>query len=412
MKTLRLIEQTSSTKAKADLLKQLTEDEKAIIYLGLNPDLVYHTTKVNPKSISKVNNRSVLDLKDQCNFLASKKALTNADREMVDSFLEQCDAEHQLWFSRVLLKDLRLGIDAKSVNKVYKSFIPTYELALADIYEEEKHKERLAHSMFDIKLDGIRALAKVTDGQVYIRTRNGKAINNFVDISRELSEMPNGIYDGEIYLHKDNGFQELTQYITKGQPAPSDLGIRFYIFDYLTLSEWESDKATPKFTDRRKRLEKLVNITDKNAFTSPYKAHLGIVNCFECVSTQHLNTRLYEALDEGYEGLMIKDINGEYLKKRSKNILKYKVFRSLEGKVIDFVEGEGRLTGTLGKLVLKLPDDQTFGCGSGFDDETRAKIWSDKQSYLGKSVEVKYQELTKDDIPRFPTFLRFRDDLL
>ena len=49
--------------------------------------------------------------------------------------------------------------------------------------------------------------------------------------------------------------------------------------------------------------------------------------------------------------------------------------------VVEVLEGDGRLTGTLGALVLRYKDN-TVNVGSGFDDATRAKFWKDKNNLL------------------------------
>ena len=59
------------------------------------------------------------------------------------------------------------------------------------------------------------------------------------------------------------------------------------------------------------------------------------------------------------------------------------------------MEGDGRLTGTLGALVLRYKDN-TVNVGSGFDDATRAKFWKDKNNLIGRVIEVKYKEISKD----------------
>ena len=52
---------------------------------------------------------------------------------------------------------------------------------------------------------------------------------------------------------------------------------------------------------------------------------------------------------------------------------------------------------------------------SGFDDGTRAEIWSNKDKYIGRVAEVKYKGVSKDkktgkESLQFPTFLRIRED--
>ena len=53
--------------------------------------------------------------------------------------------------------------------------------------------------------------------------------------------------------------------------------------------------------------------------------------------------------------------------------------------------------------------------GSGFDDETRRKFWTNRESLIGRIVEVKYKEISKDkktglESLQFPIFIRLRED--
>ena len=65
--------------------------------------------------------------------------------------------------------------------------------------------------------------------------------------------------------------------------------------------------------------------------------------------------------------------------------------------------------GDLGALVLEMPDGQVFNCGTGFDDETRKKIWQNRDYYLGKWAKIKSFLIGVKDLPRFPVFTGFRD---
>jgi DNA ligase-1 len=140
-------------------------------------------------------------------------------------------------------------------------------------------------------------------------------------------------------------------------------------------------------------------------------------------------------LNEGYEGLMVRSPNGYYKEGRSTlrdGILgKLKRFSDSEYKVVGYEErmhngNEAKTNalgqtersthkenlvgrGDLGALVLELAPGQTFNCGTGFTDEDRAEIWSNRDKYLGQMVKVKSFLIGVKDAPRFPVFLGWRD---
>ena len=70
------------------------------------------------------------------------------------------------------------------------------------------------------------------------------------------------------------------------------------------------------------------------------------------------------------EGLMLKDPESKYERRRSEKLLKVKKFDDSEAIVIGHQRGTGRCSDMLGALVVKsCVDGQTFKVGSGFDDK-------------------------------------------
>ncbi|NDB64828.1 MAG: ATP-dependent DNA ligase, partial [Euryarchaeota archaeon] len=122
-----------------------------------------------------------------------------------------------------------------------------------------------------------------------------------------------------------------------------------------------------------------------------------------------------QAIDGGYEGIMIKDPGAGYQCKRSHAWLKMKPFIEVSLEVKALEEGTGRNAGKLGALVCEGQDDGkaiATNVGSGLTDDNRHVIWSDQQSVIGQIVEVRADAITQNQDGtyslRFPRFLRFR----
>ena len=118
------------------------------------------------------------------------------------------------------------------------------------------------------------------------------------------------------------------------------------------------------------------------------------------------------AVEQGWEGLMLNK-DALYKCKRTTDLIKIKRFYSMDLPVIKVLEGDGRLKGTLGALVVKYKDN-TVNVGSGFDDETRTKFWKDRDNLIGRVVEVKYKEISKDkktglESLQFPIYIGLRE---
>jgi len=123
------------------------------------------------------------------------------------------------------------------------------------------------------------------------------------------------------------------------------------------------------------------------------------------------------ALEEGYEGLMIKPAEALYHCKRSHAWLKIKPFIEVTLKVVGLEEGTGRNVGKLGALIVEGEDDGKFfklNVGSGLTDEDREVFWESKNKVVGQLVEIRADAATQsqdsDDVwsLRFPRFKTFR----
>jgi DNA ligase-1 len=122
-----------------------------------------------------------------------------------------------------------------------------------------------------------------------------------------------------------------------------------------------------------------------------------------------------DAIANGYEGIMIKDLDAKYVCKRHVAWLKQKPFIEVSLEVTNVEEGTGRNEGRLGALVCSGIDDGktiVVNVGSGFSDSDRIEFWADRDSVIGQIVEVRADAITQNQDGtyslRFPRFLRFR----
>ena len=115
---------------------------------------------------------------------------------------------------------------------------------------------------------------------------------------------------------------------------------------------------------------------------------------------------------EDKEGLMA-NLDTEYKRTRHRGILKVKQFYSMDLPIIGIERGSGKLSHTLGALVLDFKGNEVR-VGSGFTDEDRKRLW-EARALIGKLCEVKYKEISKDkktqmESLQFPVFVRIRED--
>lgn len=128
----------------------------------------------------------------------------------------------------------------------------------------------------------------------------------------------------------------------------------------------------------------------------------------ECIGIDHLLEELARVESLGGEGLMLRSAVAAHRGGRNSDLLKVKSFHDDEALVTAHEDGNGKYAGMVGSLVCVSRRGARFKVGSGLTDAMRSPRAAPKP---GTVITFKYFELTKDGIPRFPTFLRVRPDV-
>ena len=335
------------------------------------------------------------------------------------------DEQWNGFYRRILIKDLRCGVSEKTVNNVAKKQkkdkyrVPVFECMLA--HDSAKHEKKIKGSVcLDKKLDGVRVLT-VIDGvgedAVSQYTRNGKALQNFTHITtyirskvEELGSRPM-VLDGEIV---SNSFQDLMKQVHRKDNVKADDAV-LQLFDIIPLSEFKQGKSVLNQRQRHRMLEEYCKMFEgfDNIQVIP-KVEVDLDTEEGQKKFAEFNK---EAIEQGYEGIMIKDPTAKYECKRSTAWLKQKPFIEVTLEVVDVEEGTGRNQGRLGALVCEGKDDGRMvkvNCGSGFSDADRDTFWNSRDALINQLVEVRADAITQNQdgtyslrFPRFKTFRGF-----
>jgi len=263
-------------------------------------------------------------------------------------------------------------------KKVKQGYSDTLESGLSAMLAHEWTHEPLVFPVYvQPKLDGIRCLVYEKDGQTVFQSRNHTFFQSFPHIQG----IQGLVLDGELYNHSLE-FQEITSMVRKkGHPDLSRL--EYHVYDIIGDGTFEERlrmiQSVPGFVLRNPVETKLVNSVDE---IEAYHA--------DCVK-------------RGYEGIMIRTPGGLYRQTRSKDLLKYKHFKTEEFKVI------GHTVGKEGIPVFECAvGERRFGVMMKSTLEEKQAMLASVESYYGKWLTVKYQELSKDGVPRFPVGIDFR----
>lgn len=267
------------------------------------------------------------------------------------------------------------------------------------------------------KLDGIRCM--VLNDQPVSRTL--KLIpNRFVQ--QELGFYPP--FDGELLVGDPtdpSAFNKSTSGIMSHSGSPEFM---FHVFDYV------GDGYQAMTYEQR--LERVYELTVGGRWPRvTVVPHTRLNTVAEVLDLEAYYVGL------GYEGLMVRRINGKYKHGRStarEAILgKIKRFTDTEGIIIGVeelqhndneqttnalghaerarVSANMRPGDTLGALVVQSPDwEEPFKIGTGLTVEDRFTLWTKRDMLLGKTVRFKFQAAGVKDRPRFPVYLGLRED--
>lgn len=258
---------------------------------------------------------------------------------------------------------------------------------LAKKYEPEKHN--VIGWYMSEKLDGVRA---TWDGECFT-TRNGNVLDTPWRIAGKLRKIvlpENCKMDGELYMGRGN-FNQCSG--TVRRHGDEWIGIEYHVFDLLS----------PYNTRFSTRFEELFELTE-GQFPE-------ILTCvkqlrIECVEQMWQIHKLITG--KGGEGLMLKNPESAYQFKRSADLLKVKKFLDCEATVVNIEWGKGKYEQMIGSLVCHTADGKEFCCGSGLTDADRIE---NPLCFIGKKITVKFFELSKDGIPRFPIYQGIRHDI-
>jgi len=251
---------------------------------------------------------------------------------------------------------------------------------------------------FELKVDGYRLLIHVSDGQARAFTRNEKDVTHSLPELQDIDWPESGdfIFDAEV-IASDGTYSSTSSRIgRKAENVERDVGMEFACFD-IVLSNGKDVSREP-YKKRREMLDRVdAGIEDDRFYVLD-------------VTTSLENAKKY-AMEHGYKGIIAKRLDAEYeFGTRSDAWIKVKnQAETVDVVAADFKEGDGRLDGTLGKIVLESADGVPVGkTGSGFSDQQRDEIWENRDTYRGATLEIEGEAF--DSGIRFPIFKRWRQD--
>lgn len=413
------LQKTTKKTAKATILLDAKND------IGEGPLFFFLDFVLDPQittglSKSKINKKVVIrddmphTFQDICLYLSEHNTGTDEDISMAVSYI-YWNSSHKDFLMRVFTKNLPLGIEAATVNKIFgKVVVPVWEVQQGYPIDKVKLKPGTWFSLSQ-KMNGNRG----TMHRGEIISRQAQKFKGLDHIKNDLTIMSGGetirdewVFDGELVYKNPEGLSdgEAFRYGTGKLNSDEEdkTCIKFVIFDVIPIEQFDNDCRLTY------RLRKELLKSFKEAIEENHLENVEIVPMvYEGTDQSVIPQWLDYAVDMGWEGLML-NTDVPYKRTRHTGCLKIKRFYTVDLRITAIEEGQNRLAGTMGALVVDYKGNE-LRIGSGFDDVTRAAVWTNPDDYIGKIVECRYKEVTQDkktglESLQFPTFVRFRDD--
>ena len=255
----------------------------------------------------------------------------------------------------------------------------------------DRKKDIVYPCYVQVKIDGCRCFCeKTSDTEIVYTSRKGKSITTLDHITPSLLNIMSigQILDGEVY-NKDMSLQQVMSAVKKQRP------------ESLKLELWLFDIADTTLAYAARYIKYISLPAQPNIVQVP--AYL--VNNEEEIHEYH-----YKFIQDGYEGIMIKNCGGGYkFKHRSKDLQKLKSFEDAEFEIIGSYDGVGTTYEGLITFLCRTKEGVEFGCNPKGSHEAKQQMWKDREDYVGRFLTVRYQGYTDEGSLVFPVGVGFRD---
>lgn len=386
---------------------------RKVVTYALDPYMMYNMTQIgyNPTPDRFQEYQNVESIFKMLDHLAKKNGATNDEKLFLEA-ISSFDSETADIVDRIVSKDLKCGASVKTFKKFF-SEIPIHEVMLCKDDPEgflKRINNNIQACCYSIKKDGVRTWAVYDrkDDSVDYLSRNGKSFPNFSIFDDDIKYLarlfiklwePEDRYitfDGEVDAGGQDRFQKvMTQVRRLKQQDPKIF--RFHIFDIVMNATFDLRYAYLHHIMGTLKSERTFLLEH---FTMP--SWVTDLKTLIKLGNTHI--------EKGEEGIVVKVIKSIYEFKRSWLWLKLTAYKAMDVRVIGWEYGTGKNKHVVGKLICYYYTQENekieFKVGSGFSDDERAAFMRDTP----RMIEIEFRQFTKDKKPRFPVFIRPRDD--
>jgi len=425
---LKELESNNSRNFKIELLTKYKDNEllKEICKLALSPMIQFYQRKIPEYDQTYKTTFGIEWALEELKIFSNRTLTGNKAIEHLTYVLSSILPDDAQVIERIIGKDLKCGVSTSTVNKVWKNLISEFPCMLCSPFEQKLVDKIVFPAIVQKKEDGMRFNAIVKfdrdlKGTVEFRSRNGKEISLLGSLEEEFIELAYGkdlVFDGELLVYdtvetdskgkicdRQTGNGILNKAV-KGTISKEEADrVVATLWDQIPYEDFIAGKCDQPYRYRLKRLDYLLA-------RLPSETKIELVETFEVHSLEQTQTIFQNYLDDGDEGIILKDPNSLWENKRSKGQIKFKAELDCDLKVMSVISGTGKYADAIGSLYCESSDGKVkVYVGSGFTDEQRNAPPSE---YYDKIIAVKYNARIKnvsgEESLFLPIFLCLRPD--
>lgn len=270
---------------------------------------------------------------------------------------------------------------------------------LADTFSAKKHLKKPPEFFYaQPKFDGIRCLIN----EDFAHSRSGKPFSTIDHIRtsiRDVVENYHITFDGELYNHDlREDFEKIASLVnTKKVEKLKDEDfeeiqnkVQYHVYDVIL-----HDRPSASV---KERFDFLFQVFQEGDFPGVVLSQVDDVDPVE----EDIFDLQGSYVEQGYEGLMLRDPNSPYEFKRTKSLIKVKTFQDAEFEVVDIAEGQGNWAGIAKSVTIRLENGETQESGIIGSMDYLRRVLEEKDEFIGGPATVKFQNRTVYGKLRFP----------
>lgn len=415
---------TASRLEKEAILKREINNEllKSVVKAAYDPTINYFIKKMpSPTSMGgKFDLATAIVMLDD---IRNRVFTGNAASDLLGRILGTCESQDDAEvIRRIVDRNLQCGINTTVPNKIWKGLIPEFPYMRCSLPKEVKLETWAWKSgiLSQIKADGMFANLDVVDGEVSISSRSGTQFDSSkfgLIVDEALDNLPDGVrLNGEFLVMIDGKIAPreigngILNSVAKGGSFSEGQEPIYIVWDILPLH-----RVIPRGSIDIPYGERYAEL--REIFVED-EGFIRIIETKTVYSMEEAYEHYFHLIDLGYEGTIVKNPNGIWEDKTSKNQVKLKVVFDCDLEIIGFREGDqnGKHAKTFGSIICRSSDGQLEVAVSGMSDAQRLTIHNDRDNMIGKIIAVESNNIMPP-VPGkpyhslfLPQFLEIRED--